>query len=165
MAWTAIPDKSTGDLMDETWYDTHFKANMEYLLSGRPTGSVYRTGAADYATTSNAWANVDPANLALTLNIVSGRAFLIATFRLEADTTSGSEAEADLAVDGVRAGGTHGLARLPQNRQEWVAVAALFAGLSSGSRAFTLQYRNVTNGATATIKNNGFPITLLGWEV
>ncbi len=31
MAWTDIPDKSTGDLMDETWYDTHFKANMEHL--------------------------------------------------------------------------------------------------------------------------------------
>ena len=31
MTWTNIPDKSTGDLMDETWYDSHFKANMEYL--------------------------------------------------------------------------------------------------------------------------------------
>mgnify|MGYP005834851821 CR=1 FL=1 len=31
MAWTPIPDKSTGDLMDETWYDAHFKANLEYL--------------------------------------------------------------------------------------------------------------------------------------
>lgn len=31
MAWTDIPDKSTGDLMDETWYQAHFKANLEYL--------------------------------------------------------------------------------------------------------------------------------------
>lgn len=165
MAWTAIPDKSTGDLMDETWYDTHFKANMEYLLGGRPQASVCRTSASDYTTTSANWLNVDAANLALTLNIASGRAFVIATFRLESDNTAGSEAEVDIAVDGARAGGAHGLVRLPQNQQEWATIMALFPALSPGNRTFRLQYRNVTGGAMATIKNDGFPITLLGWEV
>jgi hypothetical protein len=42
MAWTDIPDKSTGDLMDETWYDDHFKGNLEFLY-GPPAARVYNS--------------------------------------------------------------------------------------------------------------------------
>jgi microcystin-dependent protein len=42
MPWTDIPDKSTGDLMDETWYDDHFKGNMEWLKNSLvPTGTIF----------------------------------------------------------------------------------------------------------------------------
>ncbi len=42
MAWTDIPDKTTGDLMDAVWYGTHFKANMEYLKNV-PCAHVYNS--------------------------------------------------------------------------------------------------------------------------
>lgn len=163
-AWTAIPDKSTGDLMDETWYDTHFKANMEYLLGERPVLSAGQTTGTDYTVVGTTWTNVDAANLSVAITPASTRVMLFAAASLAADNTGGSAAE--VRFNEATVGATPALARVAQNTQRWVAVMSVYTGLTPGvAHTFVLQYRNIQAGATTTLARNGYRSTVIGWEV
>lgn len=153
MAWTDIPDKSTGDLMDETWYDDYFKANMEYLLAPNAGVALYNAGA-HYTTTGGSFANVDGTNLSKTITTYGGH--VLVAFNGTAGATGGSSSGSvafDFTVDGTRHGdaNTLGLIQtgaLGSGGTESVSFACLVTGLSAGSHTFTLQWRRASGDRT-----------------
>ncbi|MBX3061823.1 MAG: hypothetical protein U0528_17060 [Anaerolineae bacterium] len=162
MPWTTPNTAIASTVISSSAHNTYIRDNLNYLHSGRPIAKVQYEGSVDRTNSTNSWADVDATNLSVTLTISSGRARVFASFRLAADNTTNSSAEADLIVDGTtRAGATHGLVRVSQNRDHQCAIEAIFSGLSVGSHTFRLQIRNVTNGAVATVINNGYPITII----
>lgn len=153
MAWTDIPDKSTGDQMDETWYDTHFKANMEYLLSPSHE-AIVRNNSGNYSTTSTSFVDVDATNLAVTLTTYGGPV-LIAISALVYNTTSGNAVYLDVDIDGTRYGNSYscGLLRFisPSASAEQPAVLCfLIKNLTAGSHTFKLQW--CTAAGTANMR-------------
>jgi hypothetical protein len=96
MAWTDIPDKSTGDLMDETWYDTHFKANMEYLLNPH-NSQILRDNSGAYTTNSTSFVDIDGTNLSITLTTYGGP--VLVYFAGNIYRSAGSDAMVCLDVD------------------------------------------------------------------
>ena len=84
MAWTTIPDKSVGTLMDTTWYDVYFKANLDYHealledLLGKvvvvPLFAGGRTAAGETAvsTTSTSYEEVTGTEYAIDPDLIDG---------------------------------------------------------------------------------------------
>lgn len=150
MAWTAIPDKSTGDQMDETWYDTYFKANMEYLLDPNKDTTIHNEGS-DYTTTSTSFVDIDATDLAITLTTNGGPVLVMAAGGCTGSTTL--TIHFDFTVDGTRytSGNTNGIAPVTtgSGRLDLLSFAVLVTGLSAGSHSFKLQWR--VNGGTGTL--------------
>lgn len=131
-------------------------------------GQVLRTGAADYTTTSGTFADIDAANLIITLFLTKPTVELFATFTLS-DSLAAGGCMFDFILDSTtRLGGASGSVRVLEtvaNEQTNIAMLGRFTGLSLGSHTFKLQYASVVNTQTTTIKNNGYPINFMAREV
>lgn len=161
-AWTTPNTAASSGVISASAYNTYVRDNLNYLFSQRPIGKVHYVGAGDYTNGTNSWAAVDTTNLRLTTTINSGRVLLFISGELQADNTASSAAEIDIMRDGTTRLGhaTHGLARVAQNTQRWVSAMTFDSSLSVGSHYWDIVIRNVTNGAVATLKGNGFPINM-----
>jgi hypothetical protein len=146
MAWTAIPDKTTGALMDVTWYSTHFKANMEYLKNNQDTlvspanDSTLHNEGSQYSTTSTSFVDVDASDLSVAIT-TNGRPVLVLVTGTAYNYNSGQEVYFDIAVDGSRLGGSQGLVGLEDNVEHPLCMAVLVTGLSAASHTFKLQWK------------------------
>ncbi|MBN1286160.1 MAG: hypothetical protein JXB47_12250 [Anaerolineae bacterium] len=148
MAWTNIPDKNTGDQMDETWYDTHFKANMEYLLN--PSHQcILRVNSSNYTTTSTSWVDVDATNLAITLTTYGGPVLVVFSGYGSHSVSNGS-IYLDIAVDGSRVSGVAGImiTAAATGELQNLSFAVLVTGLSAASHTIKLQWKVATGTAT-----------------
>lgn len=161
-AWTTPNTASSSTVISASSYNTYVRDNLNYLFSQRPIGKVHYVGAGDITNGTATWAAADTTNLRLTTTINSGRVLLFVSCELQADNTASSAAEIDIQRDGTTRLGhaTHGMARVSQNTQRWVSAMTYDSGLSVGSHYWDLMLRNVTGGAVATIKNNGFPVNM-----
>jgi len=166
MPWTTPATWTAGQVIGATDLNTQLRDNLSYLCVERPNAYLIRTGTSDYSTTLATFSDMDAANLILTVaNVQSGRLLVLVSLMGAADNTAASAAEFDVILDSTtRAGGTHGLIRVPQNNQRAVVLVARFTGVSVGSHTVKLQYRNATAGAAAQALNNAYPITLWATE-
>ena len=169
MSWTAPKTWNPGDVQSASDLNTYLRDNLLWLLGGFATAYINYCPAADYTTTAATFGDVDGVNLSLSLMVHGGRAMVWATFVLEADNTASSSAEADLIADNTtRAGGADGLVRAQQNNGGTVTILGYWSGLADGLHNFKLQFRNVTAGATASVRKvnpgatRGGPITMFG---
>jgi hypothetical protein len=174
MSFTAPPTKNSGDDITATLWNTYVRDNINYLINGRPKAQIIREGVANYTTSSTSFVALDTTNLRITLTVNSGIAVIEATGVVQhSDTSSGSGAalggriSLDIIRDGsVRLGGTNGLLTILQSNNGSAMhafhIKVRFTGLSVGSHTFDLAWR--TSGATATMYNNGYVITMLGEE-
>jgi hypothetical protein len=165
-AWTPPATWTLNQLVGASDMNTQVRDNLNYLLSGKGAASVVRTGSADYTTTLNTFSDVDNTNLKLTMTINSGRALVIASLTISSDNVAGHDAEIDIACDGTRAGGTHGLGfPWDSSNPSTQTIIGYFSGLSVGSHVFTLQARNANSGSTTNVFNDTIPIVMFGVEV
>lgn len=163
MPWTTPQTWTPGQVVAASDLNSNIRDNSLYLFAGRPLGYVQRTGSADYAISSTTFADVDAANLILTLTISSGRVLCIASGGL-LNPVSSALALDFIADSTTRAGGVSGvlLSQFSNTGQVYTAVG-VFSGLSAGSHTFKLQSR-VLSG-TGYLYNNASPITLLALEI
>lgn len=161
--YTAPNTAAASATISASAHNTYIRDNISYLFGGRPKGQVHYVGAADKTTTSTSWSDVDSVNLTVSVTVSAGENILIfASGRFAADNTASSAAEVDIAVDGTRIGhSTHGMARISQNTTQFFSIMGYKANLSAGGHTITLQFRNVTGGATTTVHQNGFPVNLV----
>lgn len=173
-AWTTPNTAVTGAPISASDYNTYQRDNLTFLHSGKARSQIIREGSSNYTTTSTSFAAVDTTNLRITLTVSTGRVRIRATGVLQhSDTSSGSGAllGGTMAIDirkdaTTRAGGTNGLWKILQTNNGTAlhpfAVEAEFTGLSVGSHTFDLMWK--TSGATATMMNNAYVITMTGEE-
>jgi len=163
MPWTIPATFSPGQVVAASDLNSQLRDNELYLLAGRPMGYVMRQGVADYTTTSTTFVDVDATNLILTLALNGSRVLVVATGTMEAAVAQ--DMYFDWIVDSTtRAGGSNGVSQSNNNNQRQTFTAlGFFSGLSAGVHTFKLQYRTV--GGTATLHNNGQPLTLFGVEI
>jgi hypothetical protein len=173
--WTTPNTASAGAPISAANYNTYQRDNLTYLFSQRPESQIVYEGVSNYTTTSTSFVAVDTTNLRITKTINSGRVRLEATCRARhSDTSSGSGSDLggtmafDFLLDGgsTRVGGTNGLTRMQQGnngtQQHMIVIVGEFTGLSVGSHTFDLAWK--TSGATATIFNSGYPVTMRAVE-
>jgi hypothetical protein len=172
--FTTDPGVQAGDPISSSHYNTYIRDNIAFLLSGRARSQIIREGVANYTTSSTSFVAVDTTNLRITLTVATGRVRIRATGIVQhSDTASGSGTllggtiDVDIQKDATtRAGGTNGLWKILQSNNGSAlhpfAVEAEFTGLSVGSHTFDLMWK--TSGATATMMNNAYVITMTGEE-
>lgn len=172
--WTAPNTAVTGAPISASEYNTYVRDNLTFVHSGKARSQIIREGVANYTTSSTSFAAVDTTNLRITLTVSTGRVRIRATGMLQhSDTASGAGSllGGTMCIDiqkdaATRAGGTNGLWKILQTNNGTAlhpfAVEAEFTGLSVGSHTFDLMWK--TSGATATMMNNAYVITMTGEE-
>lgn len=168
MPWNTPITWSPGQVVAASDLNGQIRDDLNYLLAARPNAYVVRSGTSDYTTTGTSFADVDAANLLLTLTLNGSRSLVIASALINA-SLSGGACYLDWIVDSTtRAGGTNGVANnaVAGGGTQIHAVTAigLFTGLSAGAHTFKLQYRGNGTGS-ANVLNNGPVITLFGLEI
>lgn len=147
MAWTAPITAVAGTPISSTFWNMQVRDNVAYVHSGKPI-TVIDHGVSSYAVSTN-FADVDAANLSVTLSTTTGRVLVaaIATFYGTLGTTS---ADLDYTIDGVRQGGAQGLAhrQLVINTRVSVEFVHIVTGLSIGSHTFRLQARTALSNVS-----------------
>ncbi len=168
MPWNIPVTWTPGQIVAASDLNSQLRDDLNYLLAGRPTGFVVRSGTSDYTTSSTTFVDVDATNLILTLTLNSSRVLLVASALINA-SASGGACYLDWIVDSTtRAGGTSGLVNNAVagggTQVHAVTAIGLFTGLSAGAHTFKLQARGNGTGS-ANILNNGPVITLFGLEI
>lgn len=170
MAWSTIASQVANTVASAANFANKVIANLNYLLSERPIGSVVHGDSADITTTSTSFVDVAPstggaAGITLTETIISGRADVMFSVTCTPPSTT-SLVCFDIIRDGTtRAGGTNGLLMFdPGGGPKQAVVRYIFEGLSVGSHTFKLQWRS-TAGNSATINNNPEPIVGIVMEI
>lgn len=135
MAWTTIPNKNAGDLMDDTWYDDHFQANMNWLYDEVTSFAIQLTNdgtavvegdvvsistggsnAAFVKTTATADPDVIGVAAESIANNVSGKVYVVgsgskATINVNGTVAIGDPLQSDSATAGyAKAGGENAFA-------------------------------------------------------
>lgn len=146
--------------------ECYVDAPLQYPFA-TASGHVQRTGAANYATSSNVFADMDAANLIITLITTRSVVNVEATFTLNATGAGG--AFFDIILDSTtRFGGAAGAAfdinTSGGSTQNPITVVARFTGLTPGTHTFKLQFASAVNAQTTTVLNNNSPIVMRAWE-
>jgi len=134
--------------------------NLGYIFQkGLTNAEAKFNNGADYTTASTSFTDMDTTNLAVTIVPVGTKALV--TVQIPSITTTGATVNVDVAVNGVRWGGTNGLARYDQTSTAHIpiSISVIVTGLSAGvSTTFKIQWK--TNAGTATAQCNGDFISL-----
>ncbi len=172
--WTSPNTAVSGAPISASDYNTYVRDNLTYLFSQRPEDLVVNEGSAHITTSSTSFVAVSTTLARMTKTVNSGRyevTFTCTCVHSDAATGSGAEIGGimafDVLLDGAtRAGGTNGLIKLRQSSvgsiHHTITITARFIGLSVGSHTFDLAWK--TSGATATLLNNAYPISMRGLE-
>lgn len=165
--WTLMNDLTTGDLVTEADMDA-LRGNLEYLLD--PNHQLIRRDAGTYSTTSTSFVDVDPTNLALTLE-THGGPVLVSLTGAGSMNSIGALTYFDVEVDGVRAGSSSasgaGLIAYTSpaaSTQQNVSFSFLVTGLAAGTHTFKLQWR-VSSTTTYLYANTNNPAHFSAIEV
>lgn len=150
MAWTTPKTWATNDPMDASTLNTHVRDNLN-ALKAPPTASYKLNESANYSTTSTSFADIDAANLALTITTTGGDVLVV----FAGSFSNGGGAAyvyVDFAVDGTRQGLDDGVLCLYSPSASSMlngSFAWLVTGLAAGSHTFKLQWKS--SGGTITL--------------
>jgi len=158
MAWTTPRTWVASEVPTAAIFNTHVRDNLSYVFSGRGGSTVVRDNGATYTSTSGTFADIDGTNLAITANIISGKALILFT-GVSIMAAASIQAAFDITVDGTRIGaaGADGLITIQAGTNTHkipVCLAAIKTGLSSGSHTFKPVWRTLS-GTIVLYSGNG----------
>ncbi len=151
MAWTTPVTWVDDAVIEAVDLNAQLRDNMAYCHSGKPAVAIARNNGSNY-TPGASWANVDGTNLSISLSTTTGRALVMVSVQFAPAANSHCTLFLDVTVDGVRQGGTDGLAcDISYEPLFGLAFTHLLTGLSTGSHTLTLQAKQTTNNASGAI--------------
>lgn len=160
MTWHTPITWQVDQLVTEADFNAQIRDNLEYLkgrIDSPETRSFHMNQTSDYATTSTEFVDIDPVNLAFTLN-TNGGDVLFSFFGVVAVSgTVDINVCFDLLIDGARIGGDAGIAYVSCKggsgaslSNGFIALTFLVRGLVAGTHNLRLQWR--VTGQSATLR-------------
>jgi hypothetical protein len=152
MAFTAPSTFTAGQLITANDLNTQLRDNL-IALKDPNSASYILNESSDYATTSNAFVNVDATAGKLSLSItLAVQADVFIFFTGSVESSAAARANFDIAMDGTRIGGDDGLLIVGMNTINLsmpVSLTFLKTAVPAGSHTFNLQWK--TNTGTLTM--------------
>jgi hypothetical protein len=152
--WTTPRTWMTGELVTADDLNTELRDNLLFLRGAGAMQAVQRdvtyTISAPTPGVPTPWLDVDADDLTLTVTTTGGHILLGANLVAYSDHASNGPMQLDIARDGTRIGGDHGLAHVSTTLQSdyyvyqnpvYVHLSALQVGLPAGTYEFRLQWR------------------------
>lgn len=146
MTWSAPATWTTDQVVTAADLNQELRDNL-IALKDPPSDNYELNEGADDTTSSTSFGDVDATNFALTI-ITTGGDVMVNLAGASIDNATGSARTFfDIDVDGVRAGGDDGIARIEQgtsggaNVNMLVSFSYLITGLAAASHTFKLQWK------------------------
>lgn len=153
MTYANITDVALGDLIDETTFN-QILANLRALYAPASVHVEINNGS-DYTTTGTSFADVDSANLKITLTLDAASDVLVSFHGLVTLSASLQSVLFDVTDNGVRVSTDDGITGLRSGSNgpnatgvQGVSFVRLLPGLAAGSHEFRLQWRVSTGTGT-----------------
>lgn len=143
MAWTTPKTWAFKELLTAANLNTHLRDNL-LALKSPPSANHEADETLDYSTSSTTFVDVDSTNFSHTITTTGGDVFV--HFHGSVYRSGGSTRlfMFDVEVDGVRVGGSDGIAGMTAQADispHGVAFTRLITGLAAGEHTFVLQWK------------------------
>ena len=147
LAWTTPRNWAADDNLDEDMMNTYIRDN-QIALKDPPSESYVLNEAGEYSGAA-AWADIDAANLTLTL-VTSGGDVMVSFAGTFYMTVGASTVYLDVEVDGARTAGDDGIiGTYITTAAVGLSFTRLIEGLAADTHVFVLQWDAVANARLA----------------